>query len=90
MPKFADFDARFQKAYGKIVAFAPYAYDATMLIAKAMQDAKSTDPRVYGSVLANEQYNGITGLVKFAPNGDNANGTVVVYQVKNGELVPLP
>jgi branched-chain amino acid transport system substrate-binding protein len=89
MPKYADFEARFQKAYGKIVAFAPYAYDATMLLAKAMQDANSTDPHVYGHFLAKEKYNGITGLVSFTPTGDNANGTVVVYQITKGELVPV-
>ncbi|MEX3949840.1 branched-chain amino acid ABC transporter substrate-binding protein [Paraburkholderia sp. EG287B] len=89
MPKYGEFQDRFQKAYGKIVAFAPYSYDAVMILAKAMQDANSTDPKVYLHALAKEKYDGITGHIQFTPTGDNANGTVVVYKMVKGELTPV-
>lgn len=89
MPQYKAFETRFERNFGKVVVFAPYSYDATMLIVDAMQRANSTDPKLYAPVLAASPYNGITGRISFTPNGDNQNGSVWVYQVRRGELVPL-
>lgn len=89
MPRYAEFKAKFERQFGKIVVFAPYSYDATMLIADAMRRANSVDPKVYVNALATSRYTGITGEISFSPTGDNINGTVAVYQIKNGNLVPV-
>jgi branched-chain amino acid transport system substrate-binding protein len=86
-PRFAE---RFEKGYGtKVVAFAPYSYDATLLMINAMRRANSSDPKVYVSALASSHYEGVTGKIAFTGNGDNRNGEVWVYQVRKGELVPI-
>ncbi|MFL9887460.1 branched-chain amino acid ABC transporter substrate-binding protein [Paraburkholderia agricolaris] len=86
-PRFAE---RLEKGYGtKVVAFAPYSYDATRLMINAMQRANSSNPRVYVSALASSHYEGVTGKIAFTGNGDNRNGEVWVYQVRKGELVPI-
>lgn len=88
MPGYGQFQGRFQNKYGPVIAFAPYSYDAMMLLVKSMQDAGSTDPRVYLPVLSRETYAGITGQIRFSTTGDNANGVVVVYQIQKGTLIP--
>lgn len=90
MQGYQRFAERFEKQFGnKVVAFAPYSYDSTMVLIDAMKRANSTDPKVYASALASTHYAGITGPIEFAANGDNRNGEVWVYQVKKGELVPV-
>lgn len=90
MPAYERFAARFEKAFGtKIVEFAPYSYDATMLLVDAMRRANSSDPRIYAEALRTSRYTGVTGKVEFTDNGDNRNGQVWVYQVKKGELAPV-
>jgi ABC-type branched-subunit amino acid transport system substrate-binding protein len=89
MPNAADFVKRFTAKYGPIQVYAPYAYDAAMVLIAAMQQANSTDPRVYMQTLAGISYDGITGKIEFDASGDNRNGLTTFYQVQKGRLVPI-
>lgn len=89
MPRYADFEQRFEPRYGKVVVFAPYGYDAMMLLADAMRRANSVDPHVYLHALETTNYTGVIGTIRFNPQGDNRNGVVTVYQVQQGNLVPV-
>ena len=90
MLSYPHFAERFEKQFGtKVVAFAPYSYDSTMLLIDAMKRAHSSDPKIYLSALASTRYTGITGPIAFTPKGENRNGEVWVYQVKQGQLVPI-
>lgn len=83
---YADFVERYQKKY-KIVlqTYAPYAYDAVMVLATAMQNAKSSDPATYLPELAKIKYQGVTGTIMFDANGDLADAALTLYTYRNGK-----
>ncbi len=90
MPQGKAFAARFAQKYGAIQLYAPYYYDATQIIAKAMQTAGSTDSKVYAAKLKQTHYAGVTSLIQFDGQGDLKSGLITAYQVKAGEWVELP
>lgn len=86
MPGYITFDKRFQGRFKtKIQAYAPYTYDATNVMIEAMKRAKSADPDEYAPELAKTNYDGVTGHIEFTENGDIKNGTVTLYQYKDGK-----
>ncbi|MDF0605424.1 branched-chain amino acid ABC transporter substrate-binding protein [Neisseriaceae bacterium TC5R-5] len=86
MPGYATFNDKFKKTFGTDVQiYAPYEYDATMVLVDAMKRANSTDPTIYLPELSKTSYKGITGNIAFDYKGDVKNGAVTVYQVKNGQ-----
>ncbi len=87
MPKGPDFMKRFNAKYGEIQDYAPYCYDATMVLVQAMKKAESTDPEKYLKVLAGMDYDGVTTHVAFDENGDLKGGVITVFQVQGGKLV---
>ncbi len=90
--KLADFRERFQKETGaEVKLYAPYVYDATMVMVEAMKKANSTDPKKYLPELAKIQYEGVTGPISFDDKGDIKGGTLSLYTYRNGkrELVKV-
>jgi len=90
--KLADFRERFQKETGaEVKLYAPYVYDATMVLVEAMKKANSTDPKKYLPELAKIQYEGVTGPISFDEKGDIKGGTLSLYTYRNGkrELVKV-
>lgn len=90
--KLADFRERFQKETGaEVKLYAPYVYDATMVLVEAMKKANSTDPKKYLPELAKIQYEGVTGPISFDDKGDIKGGTLSLYTYRNGkrELVKV-
>jgi branched-chain amino acid transport system substrate-binding protein len=86
LPGFADFNKKFQdKFHTEIQIYAPYEYDAVMVLVDAMKKANSTDPKAYLPEMAKTDYTGVTGKIQFDDKGDVKNGAVTVYQVKNGK-----
>jgi branched-chain amino acid transport system substrate-binding protein len=81
----SEFKQRFESKYGKIQLYAPYCYDAVMVLAEAMQRAGSTDPAKYLPEMARTNYKGITAGITFDPKGDLTGGAITVYRIKNGE-----
>lgn len=84
-----EFKQRFEQKYGPIQLYAPYYYDAMQIIARAMQIAGSTDPKVYAVKLKETKYTGITNQIEFDAQGDLKNGKITAYQVKDGQWVVL-
>ncbi|MEO1766686.1 branched-chain amino acid ABC transporter substrate-binding protein [Thiobacter aerophilum] len=89
MPGGKAFEEKFTAKYGKIQNYAPYAYDAVMVMVEAMRRANSTDPKQYLAELAKINYDGVTGNIQFDQKGDLASGVVTLYQVKGGKWEPL-
>jgi len=56
MPHGADFKQKFEGKYGKIQLYAPYCYDAMMVMAEAMQRANSIEPAKYLPEMAKTNY----------------------------------
>lgn len=84
------FKAAYKKKYqADIVQYAPYTYDAVMIIADAMQQANSVDPKKYLPVLARIRHTGVTGKIAFDKNGDIRNGTLSIYTFRNGQQTLL-
>ena len=81
MEKFrADFKKKFN---ADVQIYAPYVYDATMVIADAMVKAGSADPAKYLPVLAKtEGYKGVTGTIAFDNKGDVKNGALTLFTYK--------
>ena len=86
-----DFGVRYKKRFNDDVKlYAPYVYDAVMVMADAMQRAKSSDPAKYLPELAKTQaYKGVTGNVAFDEKGDIKNGALTLYTYKSGKRDPL-
>lgn len=85
-----DFVARFRaRFHSDIQTYAPYAYDAAMTVAAAMQQAGSTDPAAYLPALRRIAYPGLTGTIGFDANGDIRDGAMTVSTYRAGKKVKL-
>jgi branched-chain amino acid transport system substrate-binding protein len=80
-----NFKAAYKQRFGIDVQInAPYAYDAVMVLADAMQRAGSTVPAKYLPEVAKTRYKGITGPIAFDQYGDIRDGTLTLYTFKGG------
>jgi branched-chain amino acid transport system substrate-binding protein len=81
------FRADFKKKFGADVQiYAPYVYDATMVMVDAMVKAGSAEPAKYLPVLAKTSgYKGVTGTISFDEKGDIKNGALTLYTYKGGK-----
>jgi len=81
-----DFKARFKQKYNaEVQIYAPYVYDATMVMAAAMQKANSADPAKYLPELAKIGMTGVTGTIAFDAKGDIKDGTLTLFTYKKGQ-----
>ncbi|WP_020651686.1 branched-chain amino acid ABC transporter substrate-binding protein [Massilia niastensis] len=81
-----DFRARFKQKTGvEVQLYAPYVYDSVMVMAAAMQNAKSADPAKYLPELKKIKYEGVTGTIQFDQFGDIQNGALTLYTYKGGK-----
>lgn len=82
-----DFYAAYKKKYNtEVQIYAPYVYDAVMVMANAMVKAGSAEPAKYLPVLAKtEGYKGVTGTIGFDNKGDIKNGALTLYTYKSGK-----
>jgi len=87
---FADFTARYRKTFNlELQTYAPYAYDAVMVLAGAMQNAKSADPARFIPEIAKLRYQGVTGNIEFDPYGDLTNAAMTIYTYRGGKKTKL-
>jgi len=85
-----DFRAAFKKRFNADVQlYAPYVYDAVMVMVAAMQKANSADPAKYLPVLAKIEHNGVTGKIAFDNKGDIKNGALTMYTYNGGNKALL-
>lgn len=78
-----------EKFNADVQLYAPYVYDATMVMASAMQKANSVDPAKYLPELAKISYDGVTGKITFDKNGDIRDGVLTLYTYKGGKRTLL-
>ena len=85
-----DFRARYKQKFNmNVQLYAPYVYDSVMVMATAMQKAKSADPAKYLPVLKNIKYEGVTGTIQFDANGDIKDGALTLFTYKGGQRTKL-
>lgn len=89
-PAMKKFAADFKATYGDINAFAPNGYDATKVLIEGIKKANNLDRAAIIKALHAPKfaYDGVTGHITFAPNGDNKNEKLSFYKVKDGKFVP--
>lgn len=85
------FFSNFETKYGKVVSFAPLGYDAASVLIEALRKSTNVSRNdiistIHGSGFELE---GITGKIRFAENGDNANTNLSLYVVRDGRYVLL-
>ena len=87
LAKGPEFKDRFNKKFGtEIQLYAPYVYDAVMVVADSMKRADSVDPAKYLPEVGKTSYDGVTALIAFDEFGDLKGGAISVYQYKGGKL----
>jgi len=88
--RFTAFLDRFQKRYGHPVeTYAPYAYDAVMVFAAAIQKAGSAQPARFLPQLATVRHEGVTGAIAFDAKGDLQDAAMTLYTYRQGKKVKL-
>ena len=82
--------ARYDGQYsGQFQLYAPYVYDATMVLADAMQRAGSADPKVYLPFIGKTQYQGVTTKVAFDAKGELQNAATTIFAYPQMKKTPL-
>jgi branched-chain amino acid transport system substrate-binding protein len=90
MPKGPEFKTKFVgKFNAEVQLYAPYVYDAVMVMVDAMKRANSVEPAKYLAVLPQTNYQGVSAKVEFDQFGDLKDGAISLYQVKAGKLTHL-
>ena len=89
MPGGGEFARKFNERFGKIQIYAPFAYDAATALVTAMRKADSAEPVKYLPELTKLSIDGVIGPISFDEYGDLKQGAVTLYQVKDGQWVPL-
>ena len=83
-PAFKD---KFTKKFNAdIQLYAPYVYDAVMVMADAMQRANSVEPAKFLAEIGKTDYDGVTARIGFDQFGDLKGGAISIYQYKAGKL----
>ena len=80
---------KFEAKYGPRQTFSPQAYDAAIILMKAVERVarKQSDgslvigKKVLRDAVADTQHDGITGKIAFDPYGDRTGSVVVIYKV---------
>jgi branched-chain amino acid transport system substrate-binding protein len=84
------FTQRYQQRYKiPLQTYAPYAYDAVMVFAKAMQTANSSDPARFLPALAAVRHEGVTGSIAFDQKGDLHDAAMTIYTFRKGKKAKL-
>lgn len=90
MPGGKAWKARYDAKYpGEYQIYAPYVYDATMVLADAMQRANSADPKVYLPLIGKTQYKGITANIAFDGRGELQKPALSISTYKNNKKTPI-
>ncbi len=93
------FHEKYEARYGEkpIAVYAAQAYDAAMMLFRAIEGVvKTTGRDIYiqrqnlrAALYATRDFQGLSGVLTCSPLGDCATPNVVIYQVRGGEFVPI-
>ena len=76
-----DYTAKFGMAPG---TYASLCYDTIYLLKKAIEDTGSTDYKKVRDAVAAIEYDGLSGMIKFADNRELALSNFIVLKIENG------
>jgi branched-chain amino acid transport system substrate-binding protein len=90
VPTSKEFAEKYKTRYGPVPAFAPYGYDAVLVLAEAIKKANSLDREKIIQALRDPGFTvqGVTGAIKFDKNGQTTGRGFYFYTFNNqGKLV---
>jgi branched-chain amino acid transport system substrate-binding protein len=84
-----DFQETYKKMWNvdSVGSYAYYAYDAGMMLLEAIEKAGTTDPDKLQETIRGNEWEGVTGPIKFDEHGDRKIAHIV-WIVENNEFVP--
>ncbi|MFJ1257374.1 branched-chain amino acid ABC transporter substrate-binding protein [Cupriavidus sp. CuC1] len=86
----AEFAKRYQTRFNAPVQiYAPFTYDAVMVIVDAMKRANSTESAAILAAMPKTDYKGLIGNIAFDNKGDMKEGTITLYEYKDKKKVVL-
>ncbi|MBK7354879.1 branched-chain amino acid ABC transporter substrate-binding protein [Propionivibrio sp.] len=85
MPGGKAFGDAFTAKYGQIQLYAPYVYDAVMVMVDSMKRANSVESAKFLPEIGKSDYQGVSAKVQFDDKGDLKGGAISMYQVKDGK-----
>ncbi|MDE2599893.1 MAG: branched-chain amino acid ABC transporter substrate-binding protein, partial [Rhodocyclaceae bacterium] len=86
MPGGPAFIAKYKAKYNApIQLYAPYAYDAVMVVVEAIKRAGSADSAAILAELPKTSYKGVTTDIAFDEKGDIKDAAVTLYVAKGGQ-----
>lgn len=84
------FKKHYEERFGvPVQIYAPFTYDAVMVIVDAMKRANSIDPQKILAELPKTSYKGLIGNIAFDEKGDMKESTITLYDFKDGKKVVL-
>lgn len=87
LAKGPEFREKFSKKFGaEIQLYAPYVYDAVLVMADAIKRAGSVESAKFLPEVGKTKFDGVTALIEFDEFGDLKGGAISVYQYKGGKL----
>jgi branched-chain amino acid transport system substrate-binding protein len=87
-PQGKAFAERYRRTFKQEIGlYAPYYYDAVMVIAAAMQKAGSAEPARYLPELRRIRHPGITADIEFDAHGNLKQGLLSIFRVQGGKWV---
>lgn len=92
MPSGPAWKDRFDAQYGASTfqLYAPYAYDATMLLAQAMIKTGSVNPQIYRHAIRHIAYDGVTkSNIQFNSDGELIDPAITISSFPEGRKTPL-
>lgn len=82
-----EFVDAYEARYNRLpLSTAAMTYDATWMLLEAMKQAASLEPEQIRAALAGLRYDGVSGTIVFAGNGDPQK-QVVIEEIRNGDIV---
>ena len=85
MPGGKAFSDAFTAKFGQIQLYAPYVYDAVLVMVDAMKRANSVESAKFLPEIGKTDYQGVTAKIQFDEKGDLKGGAISLYQVKDGK-----
>ena len=86
-PEYKAFEKRYVPKYGKIAAYATYAYDAATALLKAIKAAGTTDSAKVKAELMKLDFQGVAKHIKFNAKGDSGS-SYIAFKVVGDKFVP--
>lgn len=89
IPTAQNFLKTYSERWGEPGPYSLFAYDATQVILKAIELAGTTEGRKVAEIIHSHPFEVAAGTIAFDQKGDPVKAPYIMWQVKNGQLIPL-